>query len=54
MKELSLFTGCLIPNRYPGIEKATGLVLDRLGSNGVSLQRLHAVLLRGSTARSIR
>jgi heterodisulfide reductase subunit B len=31
MKELSLFTGCLIPNRYPGIEKATGLVLDRLG-----------------------
>lgn len=31
MKELSLFTGCLIPNRYPGIEKATELVLDRLG-----------------------
>ncbi len=31
MKELSLFAGCLIPNRYPGIEKATGLVLDRLG-----------------------
>ncbi len=31
MKELSLFTGCLIPNRYPGIEKATGLVLDRIG-----------------------
>lgn len=31
MKELSLFTGCLIPNRYPGIEKATCLVLDRLG-----------------------
>ncbi|MCX9012258.1 MAG: CoB--CoM heterodisulfide reductase subunit B [Candidatus Methanoperedens sp.] len=30
MKELSLFAGCLIPNRYPGIEKSTKLVLDRL------------------------
>lgn len=31
MKELSLFLGCVIPNRYPGIEKAAKLILDRLG-----------------------
>ncbi|MFZ3169313.1 MAG: CoB--CoM heterodisulfide reductase subunit B [Candidatus Methanoperedens sp.] len=31
MKDLSLFLGCVIPNRYPGIEKATRLILDRLG-----------------------
>jgi len=30
MKDLSLFLGCVIPNRYPGIEKATRLILDRL------------------------
>src|SRR5450759_1828618 len=31
MKELYLFLGCIIPNRYPAIKKATKLVLDRLG-----------------------
>ena len=31
MKDLSLFLGCVVPNRYPGIEKATGLILGRIG-----------------------
>ncbi|MBC7085281.1 MAG: CoB--CoM heterodisulfide reductase subunit B [Methanomethylovorans sp.] len=38
MVQIALFLGCLIPNRYPGIEMATKLCLSKLGIDVTDLR----------------